>query len=96
MKSHDFPNSDLVLPVPDKGIKYGLLSGVEAGKRGFLPAKVFVNGIETPDCVLFDDNEGWADVYDREDGHIVVNEKGDGPRVKRLFGEIKYYPKGTY
>lgn len=78
-------------------MKYGRLTGMEAGKLGYIPATVLLNGTPLPDCVVFDDGEGWADVYDRdrETGQIVLNETGDGPRVKRVYGEIEYIPRGT-
>lgn len=93
--SHDFDLSsayqlfDRRKPVDGK---YGRLSGRQAFYMGFLPAKVFLDDVEIADCVEFDDVEGWADIYDRCDGGIVVNETGDGPRIKRLHGIVRYEP----
>jgi len=74
--------------------KYGRLTGTEAAKLGYLPAKVYLNGTEIKDCVVFDDGEGWVDVYDREDGKVVVDNDGTGPRIKRLHGVVVYSPRG--
>jgi hypothetical protein len=74
-------------------MKYGRLDGKEASERGYLPAIVLLNGKPISDCVVFDDIEGWADVYDRDKkGQIVIDESGDQAKIKRIYGEIEYKP----
>lgn len=75
------------------GTKYGELDAIEANKRGFLPATVLVDGQPVQDCVVFNDIEGWADVYVRdEEGNYKINYSADGLEVRRLHGSIEYIP----
>lgn len=74
--------------------RYGRLTGRQAADLGYLSAKVFVDGNEVAGCVEFDDGEGWADIYDLEEGQTVpvLNEEGTGIKIKRVFGQVRYIP----
>lgn len=76
----------------DKPQKYGRLTASEASNRGYLPGTVLLNGEPIRDCAVFDDVEGWADVFVKdENGQYKLNEYKEA-ETKRLYGTIEYVP----
>lgn len=75
--------------------KYGRLTAREAGYRGYLPAKVYLDGKEITGCTVFDDLEGWVEVYDSPDGKPALDETGDKVKTKILYGAVVYVPNQT-
>lgn len=72
---------------------FGHLYAKEMHGRGYSPAKILLNGnAVTGGVTEMNDIEGWIGVYDLENGNIVVNDTGDGAKVKRLYGEVDFLP----
>lgn len=72
---------------------FGHLTAREMHYRGYSPSKILLNGREVGFGVTqIDDVEGWIEVFDLEGGNVVVNDAGDGAKVKRLYGEVDFLP----
>lgn len=66
---------------------FGLLDVDTAFNRGYLPAKVYLDGVEIDDPVVVNDIEGWVDCYVRDSkGNLII----DG-LVNGLYDEDRSY-----
>lgn len=79
--------------------KYGRLTGREASKLGYLPARVLLDGVEITEVVTVDDVEGWIDVivFDEKGDHVLLlNDAGEvlGVQTRRMHGIVVYLPNG--
>jgi hypothetical protein len=82
------------------GTKFGLLTPADAFQRGFIPARIFVNGIEYDRVKTVNDVEGWIEIYSRHPIHgcpYVEYENGDPEKpspTERVYGDVVYVPAG--
>ncbi len=76
---------------------FGRLTAEDACEKGYIPARVLVNGVETKNVSVVDDIEGWVDVYDFDKYHELQESQGEMDHVplKRIYGEIIYIPSAA-
>lgn len=83
--------------LPPSWRRYGHLTVDEAERRGFLPARVLLNGRDvSKDCRECDDVQGRVLLMatDASGKHYVCRD-GD-VEVEQHYGRVEFYPKGTY
>ena len=72
--------------------RFGRLDVETALARGYLPARVYVDGEEVQQAVVVDDVEGWVEHWlTDEDGNILTDQWRE-PRRARRYGVVTYVP----
>lgn len=73
--------------------RYGRLDVRTAQSRGLWPARVYVDGIETTECIECDDIQGWVREFVRNKRHqLVVDPETDTFRSIVRYGRVLFMP----
>lgn len=66
---------------------FGYVDVDRANVLGIADCVVFVGGVEVKDCIAFNDDEGWADIYARDRNGSLISTV-DGFVILRVVGKI--------
>ena len=50
----------------------------------------YFNGVRLPYCFAASEEEGWADVYQLNEAGMLMLDKDENLKIKRIFGEVKF------
>lgn len=72
---------------------FGLVTVARALAEGWLPANVFLDGVEIRDVRTLNDVEGWVEVYVKDQqGYHAVDTHENEPITERKHGVVSYIP----
>lgn len=71
--------------------RFGRLDVETSLARGYLPARVYVDGEEVQHAIVVDDVEGWVEHYVTDKHGNIVTDADDGRRARR-HGVVTYVP----